>query len=265
MSQSLEAMRCEIDYRRKISEQQIKGVKYFDDELDDTAIIQVLREKMRATKEDMEKLRFSGVKFTPYLEVGAERCQRSMTMGPSGVATDLSMAMLRAGDHYAARLGETVPPRVCADLHHLPFKDNTFNFIFCYETIHHFPTPGEPIMEIYRVLRPGGYFWFAEEPYKNLLNIKLWRAGKLYANNQYHKSRHEQIIDHFLAAKSCNEVELGIIENDDITIEEWRRALTGFSECHVTLRAFGGRERPFDRPGIINTLIGGSIRGLCRK
>jgi len=274
MSQSIRAMRGEIDFRRKLSEQQIRGVNYFDDELDDGQLIEVLKERMEVTRNDMMILRSRGVQLSPYLEVGAERCQRSLVMellGETGVATDLSMAMLRTCNHYATKLSPSmlIPRRVAADIHHLPFPDGSFSIVFCYEFLHHFPSPAEPIEEIYRILRPGGYFWFADEPYKKIIHLNLLKADKLYSKKKLGKNRLMKAIDYYLdyffAEKTCNETSHGIIENDDITLNQWRTALALFKEKHVILRAPGGREKTLQSPGIINTLLGGNIRGLCKK
>lgn len=45
-----------------------------------------------------------------------------------------------------------------ADAKDLPFKDNTFDFITCTEVLEHVPDFREAIIELRRVLKPGGQF-----------------------------------------------------------------------------------------------------------
>lgn len=45
---------------------------------------------------------------------------------------------------------------IVADAHYLPFKDKTFDFIFCGAVLEHVKRPFYVVEEIYRVLTPGG-------------------------------------------------------------------------------------------------------------
>ena len=40
----------------------------------------------------------------------------------------------------------------------LPFDDNSMNIVTCIQSFHHYPYPEEAIREVYRVLKPGGYY-----------------------------------------------------------------------------------------------------------
>jgi ubiquinone/menaquinone biosynthesis C-methylase UbiE len=42
------------------------------------------------------------------------------------------------------------------DIDSLPFKDNTFDMIFCVNALHHFPNPSETILEVRKLLKQGG-------------------------------------------------------------------------------------------------------------
>ena len=46
--------------------------------------------------------------------------------------------------------------RVEADVHHLPFRDNSFAAAIASNSLHHFPDPNQAMVEIARVLQPGG-------------------------------------------------------------------------------------------------------------
>lgn len=45
---------------------------------------------------------------------------------------------------------------VKADICDLPFEDNSYDIIFCNHVLEHIPDDGKAMMELYRVLKPGG-------------------------------------------------------------------------------------------------------------
>jgi SAM-dependent methyltransferase len=120
---------------------------------------------MADTAQAMERLRKRGVALSPYLELGAERGQRALVLendfGARGAAVDLSLDMLRSTAHYGEVFHKPrMPERICCDAHTLPFRTGSLPFVFCYEFLHHFPTPAPVVKEIHRVLAPGGWFFF---------------------------------------------------------------------------------------------------------
>lgn len=40
----------------------------------------------------------------------------------------------------------------------LPYEDESMDVVTCIQSFHHYPYPNEAIQEVYRVLRPGGYY-----------------------------------------------------------------------------------------------------------
>jgi ubiquinone/menaquinone biosynthesis C-methylase UbiE len=50
----------------------------------------------------------------------------------------------------------TNKPDVVADAHHLPFADESFEFVVCSEMLEHTVNPQQVVNEIHRVLTPGG-------------------------------------------------------------------------------------------------------------
>jgi len=273
--QSTEAKKGEIVFRRKLAQQQLGGVELIDDEFDKAAIEKILNERMTKTYDQISALRAKGIPISPYIEVGAERGQRSLVLendlDTSGVAFDISFDMLKSCEYYASLYNKKkLPFRICADANNLPFLSNTVPFFYCYETLHHFPTPVPIVNEIHRVLTPGGSMFFDEEPFKKILHLNLYTRNKSYSTKVLNRSVFKKAMDYFFSAQSCNEVDHGIIENDDISLKEWKNAFKPFSERNVSLTSIRyittpmyPRKNPLLFP--IAYLLGGTISALCRK
>ena len=160
--------------------------------------------------------------------------------------------------------------RICCDIYNLPFMTNSIPFIFCYETLHHFPEPGPVLQQINRVLMPGGYFYLDEEPYKVMLHVNLYNGNKIYSEEALKSSRWRQIVDFFFARPSCNEIEHGIIENHQISIQAWKQALGLFGEVRLKLNSMRDIEVDLSGPHnaltyLVAKMFGGRISGICRK
>lgn len=273
--QPLDAQRGEVEYRRRLVRQQVAGETSLADEFDSATIATILRERMERTRAQMAALRDAGVRISPYVEIGAERGQRALVMenalGAHGAAADLSFDMLRACEHYRAEFGlERLPLRVCCDAYHLPFRTGSLPFVFCYETLHHFPEPGPIVAEAHRVLAPGGTFLFDEEPYRKVLHVNLFKGRKLYGREAATSSRLRRLLERLFSETACNEVEFGILENHDIPLGTWKRALSPFARTDAVLHSMRVLSERLVQPR--NPLAfalawawGGTISGTCRK
>jgi ubiquinone/menaquinone biosynthesis C-methylase UbiE/uncharacterized protein YbaR (Trm112 family) len=267
----------EIEFRRKLSQQQIEGEKSLDDEYDAQSVETLLKERMSHTLARMKELKNTGMPMSPYLEIGAERGQRSLVMeneiGASGAAADISFDMLKSCDHYKKAFDmQRAPARLCCDANNLPLKSNSLPFVFCYETLHHFPDPSPIVAEIFRVIRPGGYFVFEEEPYKKVLHWNLYRGSRMYSAETLNRNILQRFFDRFFAVNVCNEIEYGIIENHEISTAQWKNALSPFDTKDVWLRPSNRSSfraslfSPAWQPKYLAAyLFGGSITGVCRK
>ncbi len=79
------------------------------------------------------------------------------------VAGDYSHSLVSiASTYYKDRV-----PLLRFDAHYLPFKDNSFDVVICYEAIYYFKEPEIFVQECLRLLRQGGYIIFCN-PNKDL-------------------------------------------------------------------------------------------------
>lgn len=272
--QTIENLRGEIEFRRKLFEQQVGEVEIFAGEYDGEEIAKVLRERMAETVARMRQLRAAGHTLSPYLELGAERGQRALAMenelGCEGAALDISFDLLKSCEFYAERFAmKELPFRLCADAYHLPFRSNSLPFVFCYQTLHHFPDPTPIIAEIHRVLAPGGLFFFAEEPFQQVLRWELYQVEG-GAQHWSRIGRFRKLLDRFFSREVFREEEFGVIENHSIPLREWRAMLREFAEVHGTLTFAGGRTTELVEPRnrlryLLAYLLGGGVSALCRK
>jgi len=273
--QSIESKKAEIEFRRKLVQQQVEGKCIFSDECDADGIKSTLNDRIKKTLEQMTSLKESGIVLSPYVEIGAERCQRSLVMendlGATGVAVDISYDMLKSADYYKQVFNRSkIPLRICCDAYSLPFATDSIPFIFCYETLHHFPDPTQIVKEVYRVLSPGGHFFFDEEPYKKTLHINLYKGKKIHSKESLRSSKIRKILDYFFSEKNCNEVEQGIVENDAISIGLWKQALRFFDEKNIKLQSMKFIQSQLFSPKsriefVLAYMFGGNISGICRK
>ena len=262
----------EVTFRKKLYDQQVGGEEIFRDEAHREEIEEILRGRMQLAQTDMAALRKRGVSLSPYIEIGAERGQSSLVLendfDAHGAATDLSFHMLRGCEYYAGVFEHRkLPLRVCCDVYTLPFLSNTVSLVFCYATLHHFPDPTPIVQEAYRVLAPGGHFFFAEEPYKQSIHLPLYTVERHAAST--HKIK--RMMDHFFSRRIGNEERHDIIENHEIPIRVWRKAFSIFESKDITLRAWlRGVSAPLFKPRnwplfACSCVIGGKIGGVSRK
>ncbi len=276
MKQSIENKQGEIEFRRKLVEQQVYGETHFDDEFDADKIEDILKSRMVATLEDMELLKSNNTPLSPYLELGAERGQRSLIMendlGCSGAALDISFDMLKSCSYYRTKFGkEKIPVRICCDAYHLPFLSNSIPFIFCYQVLHHFPNPGIIIEELHRVLSAGGTLYFNEEPFKKVAHFNLYQRDS--SSNSISKDKKgflKRIMDFFFSYEKLVEHDYSIVENDDITLADWKQYLAFFREKNIEIHSLKGINSELFTPRnafnyFLTYLLGGTIRGTCKK
>ena len=272
--QTIRNLQAEIAFREKLATQHVTGEIVLPDYYAKAEHDAILAERMADVSRLVDGLHRRGVVTSPFLELGAERGQRSLVLandfGATGVAADISYHQLRAMEHFAEVFERPVLPlRVCCDATELPFRDESFPFVFCYQFLHHFPRLRPILQEIHRVLADG-HFAFGEEPFRRVLKVRLYRQRqKIYAPARLRRHWLMRLVEDFVSEPWSDEVEHGVIENHDIPLAEWLDALSVFEAREVDLTSvLDVRSRLEDRmrpANVLNYLLGGSIAGLCRK
>lgn len=280
MQQPVGAKKGEIEFRKKLYEQEVLGEKKFDDEFSGEKLLEIVRNRVAKTSDQIGRLQERGITTSPYVEIGAERCQRSLAMenelGCHGAATDISFYSLKSCDYYGGVLHyDRAPLRICCDAYNLPFLSNSVPFMFCYETLHHFPDPAPIARQVYRALAPGGCFFFDEEPLGGKMRFDLYQVGKIHSSENLAKSKIRKISDALFGNPSCNEAEHAIIENHRLSLGSWRSALSTFDKNEVFVKTLKSLKRNpletdlFDEKSYLKRvarhLFGGGVSGCCFK
>jgi len=81
------------------------------------------------------------------------------------IAVDSSQRMLKIATEFAAHSSPEVLQKCnfrLGELDHLPVQDGTVDAAIALMVLHHVPKPVAAIAEIYRILKPGGTFVFAD-------------------------------------------------------------------------------------------------------
>jgi SAM-dependent methyltransferase len=272
--QTIDNLKGEIAFRAKLAVQHVSGEVLLPDYYRKADHDRILQDRVEATHRKMQELAALGICLSPFLELGAERGQRSLVLtndfGATGIAVDISYHQLKSMEHFATLFNRPkLPMRICCDANHLPFKSNSFPFTFCYEFLHHFPSLGPIVREVHRVAA-AGYFYFDEEPFRRAVKVALYRQRrKIYSESALRKHAYLRLVESFISEPRSDEVEHGVIENEKLSLTEWLTALSVFEQRDIDLVSLdklrsklGHRLRPSN---LLNYLLGGSIAGLCRK
>lgn len=246
-SQSLEEKLAEVTFRDKLVKQHLGKKTYFKGQPDKDVILQELKTRVEATKNDFNILIQKKITISPFLEIGAEKGQRAMylvnKLDASGFAADISFESLKsAGDLLEPLEYNKLPIRICVDAYHLPFKDNSLPLVFFYETLHHFPNPKPVLDEAFRVLRSDGHLFFSEEPVKQITNLRLWRRD--YNLRTLEKVLKYTLILPFLSTIGKSEVEHGVLEKT-FWLDIWEKSLDRYDKVEVEVKPifFGKSQR----------------------
>ncbi|MFY9556309.1 MAG: class I SAM-dependent methyltransferase [Blastocatellia bacterium] len=118
------------------------------------------------------------------LEIDARAAVASMRFARSMGAVDV---------YFAAGVGEMVP-----------FEDNSFDAVLCYDVFEHVQDPEKTLAEVYRVLKPGGLFLTVFPPYFHPKGAHLdgYVSRMPYANLLFGSRVLRRAIDEILDERS---------------------------------------------------------------
>jgi ubiquinone/menaquinone biosynthesis C-methylase UbiE len=226
--------------------------------------------------ERLRKVVPEGRTFGRVLEVGAGTGFFTINLALGGAlegaeleATDISQGMLDVCERNGREHGLEITTTQ-GDAEALPYEDDTFDLVIGHAFIHHLPVPGKAIMEMHRVLAPGGTLVIAGEPthygdrISHLVKHNTWRAfmgvTRLPGLSSWRKpssGSHAEDRDAVLAALE-DQVDLHTFRPDDV---EHMAELAGFEDVRVvteelTANWFGWAVRTIEasvRPGLLGT------------
>lgn len=224
--------------------------------------------------------------LSPFLEIGSAAGHTSYMMenefGASGFALDLSADALRHGVHLMDtwKLARA-PIRIAGDAANLPFRDNSLRFVMAFQMLSQFMGMERVFEEVKRVLMPGGIFFFAEEPLKRMMTLRLYRCPYVEQMKPWERKLHEWGLLGYLVRDvigAHQEESYGIRQNHTMGLKEWH-AMVGrhFAEqryqIFVPERGWGEtivkrlavRLDPYGSEWRAAKLLGGTLAAACRK
>jgi SAM-dependent methyltransferase len=232
-----------------------------------------------------DHLQFAGA-LSPFLEIGANAGHTSYMLanefGAEGFALDISADALRHGralmDEWKL---ERAPVRVAGDAVHLPFADESLSFVCAFQMLSQFMDIEQVFVEVKRVLRPGGVFYFAEEPVRRTLSMRLYRAPyeremKPWERRLLRWGLLGYVTKDVIGAQQ--EESFGIRQNHRMKLWDWQHLIAkhfaGYEyELFVPQRGWGEtavyraarRLDRLDSNWLPARLLGGTLAAFCRK
>jgi len=248
---------------------------------------------IRAYAEENERRRGIMVKhlefigpMSPFLEIGANAGHTSYMLAnefaADGFAFDLSADALRYGAALRDAWGfDRTPVRIAGDALNLPFRDDSLRLVAAFQMLSQFMDVESVLLEVKRVLAPGGIFFFAEEPLRRLLSLNLYRCPYYETMKPWERRLHDWGLLGFLVKEvigAAQEASFGIRQNHSLNLKGWHRLVQKHFADHryemfVPDRGWaeGAVKRlavRLDPHGSIWTaarLLGGTLAAVCRK
>ncbi len=224
--------------------------------------------------------------ITPFLEIGANAGHSSYMLanrfGAQGFALDISSDSLRHGVALKHLWGlENEPIRVAGDALNLPFKDGSLKMVMACQMLSQFMDIESVFLEVKRVLAPGGVFFFAEEPLRRLLTLRLYRCPYYDTMKPWERKLYDWgLLGYFVrdVIGAHQEESFGIKQNHRMSLKDWHQLIVKHFAAHeyevyVPERGWGERIvkqtairlDPYRSPWRAARLLGGTLAALCRK
>ena len=224
--------------------------------------------------------------LSPFLEIGANAGHSSYMLcnefGASGFALDLSADSLRHGRALQDAWNlSRAPIRVAGDAANLPFADESLRMVCAFQMLSQFPDIESMFREVLRVLEPGGIFFFAEEPLKRLLSVRLYRCPYYNHMKPWERWLYDQGLLGFFVRDvigAHQEESFGIRQNHTMGLKHWHDLVERHFADHryeMFVQQHGWGERLVKRAAIrldphrsewrAARLLGGTLSAICRK
>lgn len=98
---------------------------------------------------------------------GGYACEFLSRRGAVVFGTDIMAESINEAADHASHENLKIEYHLCT-AERLPFGDQTMDVVTCFDVLEHIPNKDQTISEIYRVLKPGGWFFF------NTFNKTFW-------------------------------------------------------------------------------------------
>lgn len=224
--------------------------------------------------------------LSPFLEICANAGHTSYLLandfGADGFALDLSAGALRHGIALMDRWKlARAPVRLAGDAVNLPFRDGSLRFVMTFQSLSQFMNLESLFAEVHRVLAPGGVFFFAEEPIRRLLSLRLYHAPYYRLMRPWERKLHDWGLLGYLARDvigAAQEESFGIRQNHGLYLNDWRRLIARYFDevrFEIFVPEHGWGERAVKRLAIrldplgsvwrAARLLGGALTAVCRK
>ena len=136
--------------------------------------------------------------------LGKVKNQKDVKILDIGVGTGEDLVVIkRFGDVYAIDVDENalnlvstkhVAEKKYGDICNIPYSDNEFDVVVCFDVLEHIEKDQKAVDEIYRVLKPGGYFVFTVPAFNSLYSC---HDKVLQHFRRYNKKTIAQILKKF--------------------------------------------------------------------
>jgi hypothetical protein len=201
--------------------------------------------------------------------------------GAQGFALDISADALRHGRALMDRWElDRAPIRIAGDAANLPFADNSMRMVLAFQMLSQFMDIEAVFLEVKRVLMPGGVFFFAEEPIRRMLSLRLYRAPYWEQMKPWERKLHRMGLLGYLAKDvigAHQEESFGIRQNHRMKLKDWDRLIKKHFadqryEIFIADRGPGEAVvrklgRKIDKHGsdwVPARLLGGTLAALCK-